>query len=214
VWPVVAGLFVNGYKGAEARHDARVGTLSKHEWVLVYAIDEATTAIPTSVLADILENNHVCSSKEEMDAATWRPEDFQDGEVWLMVRLGDTNPARLWVKRRLQKFDAEALEAEHTHICGGSDMDHMTKAQRMQLILDKLETNGTFKHQQAEWERQARTGRNQSSVHDVCKTTFACSTLGSSAAMLTMVKSVKTLTKSVAVALLDNQNRTQAGQGT
>jgi len=32
--------------------------------------------------------------------------------------------------------------------------------------------------------------------------------------MLTMVKSVKTLTKSVAVALLDNQNRTQAGQGT
>jgi len=32
--------------------------------------------------------------------------------------------------------------------------------------------------------------------------------------MLTMAKSVKTLTKSVAVALLDNQNRTQAGQGT
>jgi len=32
--------------------------------------------------------------------------------------------------------------------------------------------------------------------------------------MLTMVKRVKTLTKSVAVALLDNQNRTQAGQGT
>jgi len=29
-----------------------------------------------------------------------------------------------------------------------------------------------------------------------------------------MVKSVKTLTKSVAVPLLDNQNRTQAGQGT
>jgi len=93
-------------------------------------------------------------------------------------------------------------------------MDHMTKAQRMQLILDKLEANGTFKHQQAEWERQARTGRNHSSVHDVCKTTLACSTLGSSAAMLTMVKSVRTLTESVAVALLDNQNRTQAGQGT
>ena len=35
-----------------------------------------------------------------------------------------------------------------------------------------------------------------------------------SAAMLTMVKSVKTLTKSVTVPLLDNQNRTQAGQGT
>jgi len=48
----------------------------------------------------------------------------------------------------------------------------------------------------------------------VCKTTLACSTLGSSAAMLTMVKSVETLKKSVAVPLLDNQNRTQAGQGT
>ena len=57
-----------------------------------------------------------------------------------MVKLGDTNPARLLVKRRLQKLDAEALEAEHTHICGGSDMDHMTRAQRLQLILDKLET--------------------------------------------------------------------------
>ena len=44
--------------------------------------------------------------------------------------------------------------------------------------------------------------------------TLACSTLGSSATMLTMVKSVKTLTKSVAVPLLDNQNRLQAGQGT
>jgi len=60
--------------------------------------------------------------------------------------------------------------------------------------------------------RQGRTGRNQSLVHDVCKTTLA-STLGSSAAMLTMVKNVKTLTKSVAVPLLDNQNRTQAKQG-
>jgi len=217
VWPVVAGLLVNGYKGAEARGDARVGNLAKHECVLVNAIDEATTAIPTSVLADIqqiLENNHGCTSKEERDITMRRPEDFQDGEVCLMVKLGETNPARLLVKRRLQKLDAEALEAEHTYICGASGMDHMTKAQRMQLILDKLETNGTIKHQQAEWERQARTGRNQSSVHDVCKITLACSTLGSSAAMLTMVKSVKTLPKSVAVALLDNQNRTLAGQGT
>jgi len=32
--------------------------------------------------------------------------------------------------------------------------------------------------------------------------------------MLTMVKCVKTLTLSVAVPLLDNQNRQQAGQGT
>jgi hypothetical protein len=29
-----------------------------------------------------------------------------------------------------------------------------------QLILDKLEANGMFKHKQAEWERQARTGCN------------------------------------------------------
>jgi len=153
VWPVLAGLFAYGYKGAEARDDARVGNLAKHEWVLVYAIDEATTAIPPSVLADInqiLENNHGCASKEERDAAMWRPEDFQDGEVWSMVNLGHTNPARLLVKRRLQKMDAEALRAEYTHICGASGMDHTTKAQRLQLILDKLEATGTFKHQQAE----------------------------------------------------------------
>ena len=31
----------------KGRDDARVGNLAKHEWVLVYAIDEATTAIPT-----------------------------------------------------------------------------------------------------------------------------------------------------------------------
>jgi len=49
------------------------------------------------------------------------------------------------------------------------------KAQRMQLILDKLEANGTFKHQQVEWERQVRTGRDQSLAHDVCVTTLACS---------------------------------------
>ena len=86
------------------------------------------------------------------------------------------------------------------------------KAQRLQLILDKLATNWTFKHQQAEWERQTRTGRNQSSVHDVCRTTLACSTLGSTAAMLTMVKSVKTLTKSVAVPLLDNRTEHKLGK--
>ena len=105
VWPVVAGLFVNGYKGAKARDDARVGNLAKYEWVLVYAIDEATTAIPTSVLADInqiLEDNHGCVTKEERDIAMRRPEDLQDGEVWLMEKLGDTKPARLLVKRSLQ----------------------------------------------------------------------------------------------------------------
>jgi len=25
-----------------------------------------------------------------------RPEHFQDGEVWLMVKLGDTNPLAYW----------------------------------------------------------------------------------------------------------------------
>ena len=30
-----------------------------------------------------------------------RPEDFQDGKVCLIMKLGDTNPARLLVKRRL-----------------------------------------------------------------------------------------------------------------
>jgi len=90
----------------------------------------------------------------------------------------------------------------------------MTKKRRMELILNKLEDNGTFKHQQAEWERQARTGRNQSMDDEVCKNTLACTTLGSSAAMLTMVTNVKTLTTSVAVTLLENKRRSKAGQGT
>ena len=69
------------------------------------SIDEATTAIPTSVLADInqiLEDNHGCVTKEERDIAMRRPEDLQDGEVWLMEKLGDTKPARLLVKQSLQ----------------------------------------------------------------------------------------------------------------
>jgi len=109
VWPVVASLFVNGYKGAEARDDARVGNLAKQEWVLVYAIDEATTAIPTSVLADIkriLEDKHRCTSKEERDAAMRRPQDLRNGEVlqWLMVKLGYTNSPCLFSKTPSAKF--------------------------------------------------------------------------------------------------------------
>jgi len=126
----------------------------------------------------ILANKHGCASKEERDAAMRRPEGFQDGEVWLMAKLDDTNPARLLVKRSLQKLDAETLGAKHVHICGASAMGHMTKAQRMQLILDKLEANGTFKHQQVEWERQTQTGCNQPRVHDVCKTTLECFNFG------------------------------------
>jgi len=93
-------------------------------------------------------------------------------------------------------------------------MGNMTKEKRMQLIPDKLEANGKFKHQQAEWERQAHTGRNQTRADDVCKTTFACTKLGSSAAILTVVISLKSLTKSVAVARLNNQHKMKAGQGT
>ena len=131
-----------------------------------------------------------------------------------MMKLGYTNPPRLLVKRRLQKLDAEELKAEHTHICGASAVGDMTKEKRMQLILDKLEENGTFNDQEAEWKRQACTSRNQSSVDDVCKATLACTTLGSSVAMLTVVISVKTLTKSVAVARLGIEHGTKAGQGT
>jgi len=90
----------------------------------------------------------------------------------------------------------------------------MTKEKRMQLILDKLEVNITFNDQEAEWKRQVRTGRNQSSVNDMCKTTLACTALGSSAAMLIVVISLKTLTKSVAVARPDIEHGTKARQGT
>jgi len=90
----------------------------------------------------------------------------------------------------------------------------MSKEKRKQVILDKLEANGTLNHQEAEWKRQAHTSRNQSSADDVSKTTLACTTLGSSAAMRIAVISVKTLTKSVAVARLDIEDGTKAVQGT
>jgi len=88
----------------------------------------------------------------------------------------------------------------------------MTNEQR-QLILDTLESDGTFTHQEAEWERQTRTGRNQKRAADVCETIFACTTLGFSAAMLTVVISVKMLTQSVSVARLDIHHGTKACQG-
>jgi len=142
-----------------------------------------------------------------------RRQDLQDSEVWLMVQLGYTNPPRLLVKRRLQKLDAEALKVEHTHICGASAVANMTKEKRMQLIFDRWEANGTFYQQEAEWKRQVCASQIQSSAGDVCKPTLACTTLGSSAAMLTVVSSVKTLTKSVAVARLHIEHGTAAGQG-
>ena len=75
-----------------------------------------------------------------------------------------------------------------------------------------MESNGTFHHQEAEWERQAHTGRNQKRAEDVCETILVCTTLGFSAVMLTVVISVKTLTHSVAVARLDIHDGTKAGQ--
>ena len=61
--------------------------------------------------------------------------------------------------------------------------------------------------------RQARTGRNQSSANDRCKTTSACTALGSSAAMLIVVISLRTLTKSIAVERLDIEHGTKTRQG-
>jgi len=58
-------LFVNGYKGAEARNDARVGNLAKHEWILVYAIDGDATMMSESLLKDInkaLRDKHDCGT--------------------------------------------------------------------------------------------------------------------------------------------------------
>jgi len=175
---------------------------AKYKWVLAYAIDEAIiTAIAKSPHADIkriLENKHACASEEERDAAMRRPRDFKDGEVWLTVKMGCTNPPRPLGKHRLQKMDAETLKAEHAYICWASALGDMTKEKR----ISKIGTNGTFTHQEVELdsERQAHTGRNQSSACDVCKTvtTLTCTTLGSSAVMLkAVVISVKLMTQSV-----------------
>ena len=87
----------------------------------------------------------------------------------------------------------------------------------MQLILEKLEANGTFNDREAEWKRQARTGRNQSI--DVCKTTLhvqrwalqqRCWFFQNRAVVIR----VKILTKSVAVARLNIEHDTKAGQCT
>ena len=122
---------------------------------LSHAIDEATTAISMSVLVDIKQiwedtHDHDFASEEERDNAMRQHRDFQDDEVCLMVKLGYTNPPHPLVKCRLQKLDAEARKAEHTHSCGASAVDEMTKEKRMQRIVDKLEVNGTFNHQEAE----------------------------------------------------------------
>jgi len=84
IWLVAASLFVNGYKGAEARNDARVGKLAKHEWMLVYVIDGDTTMIPEWLLKDIkktLRDKHDCGTQDKIDKAMLRPNEFKNGEV-------------------------------------------------------------------------------------------------------------------------------------
>jgi len=79
--------------------------------------------------------------------------------------------------------------------------------------ITKLETNWTFRREEEGWERQARTGRNQKRDSAVCKISLACSTLGSSAAMLTVVMYMKKMTQSVAISSLNILHGKQAGQG-
>ena len=72
----------------------------------------------------------------------------------------------------------------------------------------------TFRREEEGRERQACTGQNQKSDSAVCKTSRACSTLGSLAAMLTVVMNVETMTQSVAMSSLNILHGTKAGQGT
>ena len=159
VWPVAASLFVNGYKGAEARNDARVGNLAKHEWILVYAIDGDTTMIPEALLKDIkktLRDKHDCGTQDKIDRAMLRPKDFKDGEVWMMVKLGYTNPPRDLVKRRLNRMDSAALKKEHAHTCGVEALCDMSSGARKNKILETLKQNGIFCREQDGWDEQAR----------------------------------------------------------
>jgi len=130
-----------------------------------------------------------------------------DGEIGLHQPpspIGKTPSEKKWMLRHSRR-----------KMCGASPLgdSYMTKIKRMQLIFEKLETNGTFRLQEAEWERQARTGRNQSSAGDACKTTSSFTTLGSSSVMLTVVISVETMTQSVAMGSVDIHHGTKVGQG-
>ena len=86
------------------------------------AIDGDTTMIPQALLKDIkktLRDKHDCGTQDKIDRAMLRPNDFKDGEVWMMVKLGYTNPPRDLVKRRLNRMDAAALKMEHAHTFWG-----------------------------------------------------------------------------------------------
>ena len=67
--------------------------------------------IPESLLKDIkktLRVKHNCGTQDAIDKAMLRPNDFKDGEVWLMDKLGYTFPPRDLVKCRLNRMDAAA----------------------------------------------------------------------------------------------------------
>jgi len=86
----------NGYKGAEARDDTRVGNLAKHAWVLVCAIDRATTAIPKSVLADldikrILEDKHEKRQENGKNVTSFRAWPLWPS-TWVGYELGGSAP--------------------------------------------------------------------------------------------------------------------------
>jgi len=132
----------------------------------------------------------------------------------MMVRLGYTNPPRDLVKRRLNRMDAATLKIEHAHTCGVEALCDMSSGARKPKNLESLEQNGTFCREQDGWDEQARQNRNQDSNSAVCRTTLACTTLGSASAMLTIVTDVKTMTQSVSMSSLNIVNRTTAGQGT
>jgi len=110
-----------------------------------------------------------------------------------MVKLG--YPRDL-VKRRLNRMDAAALKMEHAHTCGVEALRDMSCGARKNKILETLEQNGTFCREPDGWDEQARQNRNQDSNSAVCKTTLACTTLGSASAMLTIVMDMKTMTQS------------------
>ena len=84
----------------------------------------------------------------------------------------------------------------------------MSCGARKNKILEILKQNGTFCREQDGWDEQARQNRNQDSNGAVCRTTLACTTLGSSSAILTIVMDVKTMTQSVPMSSVNILNRT------
>ena len=100
------------------------------------------------------------------------------------------------------------------HICGVAALSDRSTGARKNNNLKALAQNGTFCRQQAGWDEQARTNRNQDSNSAMRKTTLACTTLESSSAMLTIIMDVKTMTQSVPMSSLNVVNGTSAGQCT